>query len=86
MATMKGIPVIPHNFKTGVLMSASLQILAAMPKALYLEYCCQETILSKKMIKKQYKIDSDGFVAIPQGPGMGFEIDEDIIKKYAVKL
>ncbi len=62
MAMMKGIPVIPHAFKTGILMSASLQLLAAMPNATFLEYCSQETILSKSLVKDHFYIDKEGHV------------------------
>ena len=84
MASLKGIPVIPHAFKTGILMSASLHLLAAMPEALFLEYCSQETVLSKNLVKNHFSINSNGFVSIPDGPGLGIEIDEDILKKYTV--
>jgi len=85
MAYLHKIPVIPHAFKTGILMSASLQVIGATPNALWLEYCCQETVLSKNLVKKHFQIDSEGFVNIPDKPGLGVEIDEDILKKYEVK-
>jgi L-rhamnonate dehydratase len=84
LASLKGINIVPHNFKSGILMSASLNFLATIPGALLLEYCCQETVLSKHMIKNHYKIESDGCVTIPNTPGLGFELDEDILSKYRV--
>ncbi len=85
MAYLHKIPVIPHAFKTGILMSASLQVIAAAPNALWLEYCCQETVLSKNLVKKHFSIDDQGFVNIPQKPGLGVEIDEEVLKRYEVK-
>ncbi len=82
MANLRGIPLIPHAFKTGVLMSASLHLIGAIPNALYLEYCQQETVLSKTLIKNHFQPDEDGMVSIPQQPGLGIEIDEDVLKKY----
>lgn len=84
MAMLTGIPVIPHAFKTGILMSASLQILASMPEALFLEYCSQETVLSKNLIKNHFIIDKNGYITIPKGPGLGIEIDEKILRKYSI--
>ena len=86
MAYLHKIPVIPHAFKTGILMSASLQVIAATPNALWLEYCCQETVLSKNLVKKHFSIDSEGYVNIPQKPGLGVEIDEEVLKRYEVKI
>lgn len=84
MAAMHNIPVIPHNFKSGILMSASLQFIAATDNAPYLEFCCQETVLSKSLITKGFEIDREGNVAIPQSYGLGIELDEDILEKYTV--
>jgi len=33
---------------------------------------------------KPFAIDADGKVAIPTGPGLGIEIDEEVVEKYAV--
>ncbi|NCB53024.1 MAG: mandelate racemase/muconate lactonizing enzyme family protein [Clostridia bacterium] len=84
MAVLRGIPLIPHAFKTGILMSASLHLIGAIENALYLEYCKQETVLSKTMIKNHYVPDANGMVQIPQRPGLGFEIDEDTLARYRI--
>lgn len=82
MANLRGIPLIPHAFKTGVLMSASLHLIASIENALYLEYCKQETVLSKTMIKNHFLPDENGMVQIPQAPGLGFEINEETLARY----
>lgn len=84
MAYKKGIPLIPHAFKTGILMSASLQIIANTPNALWLEYCNQETVLSKNLVQKHFQIDENGIVTIPQRPGLGIELDEEVLAYYRV--
>ena len=85
IAAMKDIPVIPHAFKTGILMSASLQYVAAAKNAFTLEYICQETVLSKRLIKHHFSIDPNGIVRIPDAPGLGIEIDEAVLEEYAVR-
>lgn len=82
MAELRGIPLIPHAFKTGVLMSASLHLIGSISNALYLEYCKQETVLSKTMIKHHFIPDKNGMVQIPQAPGLGFEINEETLARY----
>jgi len=82
MASLRGIPLIPHAFKTGILMSASLHLIASIPNALYLEYCKQETVLSKTMIKNHFVPDENGMVQIPQAPGLGIEINEETLARY----
>jgi len=84
IASLRGCDLIPHNFKSGVLMASALQILATLPHPTVLEYCCQETVLSKNLMKNHFKIDADGCVAMPKAPGLGIEIDEEILEKYRV--
>ncbi len=86
MAYKKGITLIPHAFKTGILMSASLHIIANTPNALWLEYCNQETVLSKNLVKKHFTIDDNGVVNIPKAPGLGVEIDEEVLNFYRVDV
>jgi L-alanine-DL-glutamate epimerase-like enolase superfamily enzyme len=82
MAGLRGIPVLPHAFKTGILIAASLQVIAAMPQAKFMEYCSQETPLSKLLMKDHFELDQHGMLQIPQKPGLGVEIDEEVLQKY----
>jgi L-alanine-DL-glutamate epimerase-like enolase superfamily enzyme len=29
-------------------------------------------------------LDGDGYVAVPTGPGLGIEIDEDVLERYRI--
>jgi L-alanine-DL-glutamate epimerase-like enolase superfamily enzyme len=84
MAHLRGIPLLPHAFKTGILISASLQLIAAMPNARFMEYCAQETPLSKRLMKDHFEPDSDGRLSIPNKPGLGVELDEEVLKKFKI--
>jgi len=86
IAKLKEIPVIPHAFKTGILMSASLQFIAAVKNSFVLEYCSQETVLSKNLIRHHFNIDRNGNVSIPDKPGLSIELNEEILEKYSVKI
>ena len=55
MAQLRGKKLIPHAFKTGILIGATLQLIAAIPNADILEYCAQETVLSKNLVKHHFK-------------------------------
>lgn len=77
--------IIPHAFKTNILMSATLQYIAALPNAWYQEFCEQETILRKTLTRPIFKIDDDGFVHIPMTGGFGIELNEDAVERFRVK-
>ena len=84
LTEQRGVTLIPHAFKTGILMSASLHLIAATPDTKYLEYCSQETVLSKNLVKKHFQIDEQGYVNIPDRPGLGIQIDEEMLRHYSV--
>lgn len=78
------VPVIPHNFKSGLLMSATLQYIANLPNAKYLEYCGQETVLSRSLITQPVTV-CDGYVTIPDAPGFGVELNMETVNQYRVR-
>lgn len=76
--------VIPHAFKTNILMAATLQYISSLPNAWYLEFCEQDTILRQTLTKPLFTIDNEGYVAIPKENGLGIDINMDIVEKYRV--
>ena len=75
LCDMRRVQVIPHAFKTHLLMAATLQYIASLPDAWYLEFCEQDTILRRELTTTMFQVDQDGFVQIPQAPGFGIELD-----------
>jgi L-alanine-DL-glutamate epimerase-like enolase superfamily enzyme len=84
MAQLRGIPVVPHGWSTGIVRAANLQILAGMSNPLFLEYCVTESALNRKLVKNPF-IVRNGFVDVPDGPGLGIDIDEDLMNKMRVR-
>lgn len=84
MAADANILCVPHAFKTGVLVAASIHLIAAIPHAPFLEFSVTESAIRKELLVNPFK-QKDGFVEVPQGPGLGVELNLDIIKKYGIK-
>jgi galactonate dehydratase len=40
-------------------------------------------IMPPGVAKKNWEVDADGYASLPQGPGLGVEMDEDAIAKVA---
>jgi L-alanine-DL-glutamate epimerase-like enolase superfamily enzyme len=55
-----------------------------MDEAEYLEYCVQTTELNQRLVVEHFPV-TDGFVEILQKPGLGVEIDEDVLKECLVR-
>lgn len=75
---------VPHAFRTGVLVAASLHLIAAVPNAPFLEFSVTESRLRKELLVAPFKVNQ-GRVAVPTGPGLGIEINPEAIKAYSVR-
>lgn len=75
MAQASFLSVAPHNVHGLVGTAATLQTAAAMPNAVILEYSIEQTALKYGLFKTDIRF-SDGYVHIPQGPGIGIELDD----------
>jgi L-alanine-DL-glutamate epimerase-like enolase superfamily enzyme len=73
--------VANHTFKSGISIAASLHFVAAIPNAIAFEYCMAESPLRHETTIQDFPV-VDGFVEIPQGPGLGIELNMDTIDKY----
>lgn len=85
IAEDRGLRVVNHFYTTGVNLAAGLQWLASRKTAFILEYCVEETPLRWDVTKQKMEIDSDGFVHVPEGPGLGIDLNEETIERYGVK-
>jgi L-rhamnonate dehydratase len=84
MAELRGVMTVTHSWSTGIIKAASLHALAALPNSEWFEYCVQETPLNQVLTDETFPLDADGKVGIPSKPGLGIEIDEDIVERFRV--
>jgi len=75
---------VNHSYKTGVSIAASLHFLAALPNTYWLEYCVEQGALRQKLTRQAFAV-CDGYVSVPEEPGLGVELDEDVIARYLVR-
>ena len=73
---------VPHCFSTGINLAASLHWMAATGGDL-VEYCLRESPLMRKLVRNLPPL-VDGRAIVPDGPGLGIEIDEAIVDEYRV--
>jgi len=75
---------VPHCFSTGVNLAASLHWMAAFgDENALVEYCLRPSALMRKLVRNLPPL-VDGYVQVPQGPGLGIELDPDIIEQFRV--
>jgi D-galactarolactone cycloisomerase len=92
MAAMFGVRLVPHVWGTAVCIAASLQVMAALPPnpprrepiEPIMEFDRTHNPFRQAVVKTPLEHDG-GVVAIPDGPGLGIEINRDALRQYALK-
>lgn len=80
-AALQGITVAPHVFRTGASFAAHLHLLSAIPNALICEYQQIANPLREELLNAPLKM-VDGELVIPDEPGLGIHLTDEIIAKY----
>ncbi|WP_036827347.1 enolase C-terminal domain-like protein, partial [Photobacterium sanctipauli] len=83
MAQLHGTQLIPHGFSTGILLAASVHFLAACEHGTLMEFSQSTSPLFTSLVKNQLQFDN-GYVTVSDAPGLGIELDEEIIAKYRI--
>ena len=73
----------PHNTCSELGLSASLHVSASIPLFLIQEGYLDGHIMPPGVARKNWEVDKDGYAALPQGPGLGVEMDEDAMARVA---
>jgi len=88
MAHQRNLPCVPHAFSTGVLLAASMHWVAAIPNGSLVEYTVAESPLATGLtgtgLLREPLRAVDGWLTVPDAPGLGIALDEDLIARYRV--
>jgi L-alanine-DL-glutamate epimerase-like enolase superfamily enzyme len=74
---------VNHSYKTGINIAASLHFVAALPNTHYFEYCVEAGALRQTLTKQRFPVEA-GLIGVPEGPGLGIELDEAVVERYRV--
>jgi len=85
MAEDHGLRVVNHFYSTGINLAAGLHWLSSRKTAFICEYCMEQTPLRQELTRQKIEIDSEGYLHVPEGPGLGVELNEDVVEKYRVR-
>jgi L-alanine-DL-glutamate epimerase-like enolase superfamily enzyme len=75
------VQVVPHGWNTAIGLAADLQFSAAIPVARFVEYLTPCAYV-EDLTTQPFVIDSEGFLEIPETPGLGVTIDPAKLAKY----
>jgi len=87
MAKERGLTIVPHCWKTGISISATAHLAFVTQHCAFIEYLppqlCVER-LRRELAQEELEFRSDGTIPLPKRPGLGVEIDWDVVKRYKV--
>ncbi|RUR53105.1 mandelate racemase/muconate lactonizing enzyme family protein [Vreelandella populi] len=92
MAAMHGVRLVPHVWGTAVCLAASLQFMAALapnpprrkPLEPIMEFDRTENPFRQAVVQTPIE-HQHGVMTIPDGPGLGIEINREALNTYALK-
>src|SRR2546421_810740 len=83
MAYEHNIQMVPHGWNTAIGLAADLHLTASLPIARYVEFLTPSPYMDK-LVTKPIKPDAEGFLHLPEGPGLGIELDRDALREFAM--
>jgi L-rhamnonate dehydratase len=83
-AERAGVEVCPHAWLTDLLSAASLHVNACLERSLFLEYNVCDNPMLREIIRNPIQMDKDGWMPVPQGPGLGIEVDDQAVERFRV--
>ena len=76
--------VANHGFTTYINVAAALHFLNSIPNAVMAEYVAQGNTNLRDFLTHQKIVAKDGYLDIPEDPGLGVDLNEQMIAKYRV--
>jgi L-alanine-DL-glutamate epimerase-like enolase superfamily enzyme len=84
LAWDRGLPVANHGFTTYINVAAALHWLNSIPNAMICEFVAEEETNLRESVTRQKLRAKDGYLEVPQEPGLGVEVDWDAIARFRV--
>ena len=84
LASAFNLRFAPHLWAGAPCFFAGLHLCAASPASFTVEYSCGANPMIHSLIEGKVSV-ADGFVTIPDGPGLGFSISEAFLKAHVRK-
>ena len=73
---------VSHGWNTAVGLAADLHLAAALPLARYVEYLTPAPYI-EQIVTRPFTLDEEGYLPIPDAPGLGIELDRDALARFA---
>lgn len=85
LAAEKGLPVIPHLWKTGISVAAAVHFAAVTENCPFVEFLprdLSESPLRQELLTVEHQME-DGVIPVPTTPGLGVELNQEALARFA---
>ena len=85
-AYRRGLICVPHAWCHVVGVAAEIHLAAVLPNMPYFEtpIAFPDSPIISELLTPTVEVDVDGFIQVPDRPGLGFELNEDVVKRFRV--
>jgi L-alanine-DL-glutamate epimerase-like enolase superfamily enzyme len=86
LCELLGAEVVPHGWKTGITSAVGRHFQAACPASPVFEYVSPHVFdspLRRELVSPEPLV-VDGFMDLPAGPGLGIDLNEDLVSRWRV--
>jgi L-alanine-DL-glutamate epimerase-like enolase superfamily enzyme len=81
LASEFGVRYVGHGWNTALGLAADLQLAGAIPGCDLVEYIGGSAYV-ERLVRKPFELDKEGFLLIPDRPGLGIELDGEALSRY----
>jgi D-galactarolactone cycloisomerase len=89
MAEVRGLKYTPHTWSNGIGLMVNVHVAASVPNSSYIEFPYDPPAWTLEMrdflLTASIGIDDEGYVRLPDKPGIGVELDEEKCRRYEVE-
>ncbi len=81
MAEPYYVGVSPHNYNSvGIALASTIQVSACIPNFVITEYWVNFEPVVNDIVVQPFEVE-DGYIRLPEAPGLGMDLDEDALKR-----
>ena len=81
MAQEFGVRYVGHGWNTALGLAADLQLASAFPDCDLVEYIGGSAYVDR-LTREPFALDGEGYLAIPDRPGLGIELEPEHLARY----
>lgn len=74
-----GVRIVPHGYNSDLTIAANLHLAATLEDQSFIEYSTSPARLRRELCRGLPSVDGDGMIAVPQAPGLGLTLNQDLI-------